>query len=110
MHISVIINPPSPEAVESLRRAVERLRAEGHTVHPRVTFESGDAHRFAWKSAEYGADLVVAAGGDGTINEVVNGLLEWAEEHEGEQQEASVRENLRSRRAQPSCSAATAPR
>jgi diacylglycerol kinase (ATP) len=77
VQISVIINPPSPEAVESLRAGVERLRAEGHTVHPRVTFEGGDAHRFAWKSAEYGADLVVACGGDGTINEVVNGLYDW---------------------------------
>jgi diacylglycerol kinase (ATP) len=80
VQISIIINPPSPEAVESLRRGVERLRAEGHTVHPRVTFETDDAHRFAWKSAEYGADLVVAAGGDGTINEVVNGLYDWIDE------------------------------
>ncbi len=83
MQISLIINPSSPEAVESLRRGVERLRAEGHTVHPRVTFEGGDAHRFAWKSAEYGSDLVVAAGGDGTINEVVNGLFDWMEERDG---------------------------
>ncbi len=82
MHISVIINPPSPEAVEALRTAVEQLREEGHTVHPRVTFESGDAHRFAWKSAEYGSDLVVACGGDGTINEVVNGLYDWIEERD----------------------------
>jgi diacylglycerol kinase (ATP) len=84
VQISIIINPPSPEAVESLRLAVERLRGEGHTVHPRVTFEQGDAHRFAWKSAEYDADMVVAAGGDGTINEVVNGLYDWIEERDGE--------------------------
>lgn len=82
MQISVIINPSSAEAVEALRTAVERLREQGHTVHPRVTFESDDAHRFAWKSAEYGADLVVACGGDGTINEVVNGLYDWIEEHD----------------------------
>ena len=84
MHVSVIINPPSIEAVEAMRAAIEKLRDAGHTVHPRLTFEGGDASRFAWKAAEHGADLVVAAGGDGTINEVVNGLLEWAEEHEGE--------------------------
>jgi diacylglycerol kinase (ATP) len=77
VNLSLIINPPSPEAVEALRRGVEALRGEGHVVHPRVTFEGGDAHRFAWKSAELGSDLVVAAGGDGTINEVVNGLLDW---------------------------------
>jgi diacylglycerol kinase (ATP) len=82
VQISVIINPPSPDAVEALRTAVEQLRGEGHTVHPRVTFEAGDAHRFAWKSAEYGADLVVACGGDGTINEVVNGLYDWIGERE----------------------------
>lgn len=93
MHISVIINPPSAEAVEALRTAVERLREEGHTVHPRVTFEGGDAHRFAWKSAEYGADLVVACGGDGTINEVVNGLYDWIEERaaDGDQKPALPR-------------------
>lgn len=78
MNLSLIINPPSPDAVEALRRGVLRLRAAGHVVHPRATFEAGDAHRFAWKSAEHGADLVVAAGGDGTINEVVNGLYDWA--------------------------------
>ncbi|HEU0012032.1 MAG TPA: YegS/Rv2252/BmrU family lipid kinase [Longimicrobium sp.] len=83
MQISVIINPPSFDAVESLRAGVSRLRRQGHTVHPRVTFESEDAHRFAWKSAEYGADLVVAAGGDGTINEVANGLLDWIEDNPG---------------------------
>jgi len=83
VHVSIIINPPSIEGVEAMRAAIEKLREAGHTVHPRLTFEGGDASRFAWKSAERGADLVVAAGGDGTINEVVNGLLEWAEEHEG---------------------------
>ena len=80
MQISVIINPPSLDAVEALRSGIEKLREAGHVVHPRITFESGDAWRFAWKSAESGADLVVAAGGDGTINEVVNGLYEWAGE------------------------------
>lgn len=81
MHISVIINPPSLEAVEALRAGITRLREAGHTVHPRITFEADDAHRFAWKSAEHGADLVIAAGGDGTINEVVNGLCDWVEGH-----------------------------
>jgi lipid kinase YegS len=84
VHISVIINPRAPEAVDAIRAGVLKLREAGHTVHPRATFESGDAHRFAWKSAEYGADLVVAAGGDGTINEVVNGLYDWIEEQPGD--------------------------
>jgi lipid kinase YegS len=83
VHVSIILNPPSIEAVEAIRACIEKLREAGHTVHPRLTFEGGDASRFAWKAADRGADLVVAAGGDGTINEVVNGLYEWADEHEG---------------------------
>jgi diacylglycerol kinase (ATP) len=77
VNVALIINPPSPEAVEAIRRGVARLREAGSVVHPRMTFEQGDAHRFAWKAAETGVDLLVVAGGDGTINEVVNGLQDW---------------------------------
>src|SRR5690606_12081190 len=43
-------------------------------VHPRITFEEGDARRFARDAAADGCDLVIAAGGDGTVNEAANGL------------------------------------
>jgi lipid kinase YegS len=39
-----------------------------------VTWESGDATVFAREAAASGVDAVIAAGGDGTVNEVVNGL------------------------------------
>ncbi|MBD0320647.1 MAG: YegS/Rv2252/BmrU family lipid kinase [Gemmatimonadetes bacterium] len=79
MHLEIVINPSNPAAVDSLRAGIALLREEGHTVHPHLTFEGGDARRFAREAAERGAELVVAAGGDGTINEVVNGLNDWAE-------------------------------
>lgn len=80
MQISLILNTPSTDVTGTLREAVRRLREAGHTVIPRLTFEEGDARAFARAGAETGAALVVAGGGDGTINEVVNGILDWADE------------------------------
>ncbi len=60
----------SPE----LRHMVGWVRAHGHDVDVRVTWESGDARRMARAAALDGVDAVVAAGGDGTLNEVLNGL------------------------------------
>jgi diacylglycerol kinase (ATP) len=73
MRITLIVNA-EPGEVEVLRREVDRLRAEGHQVSPRLTFEGGDARWMAREAAARGAEVVVAAGGDGTLNEVVNGL------------------------------------
>ena len=80
LKISLIVRPPGDESVvEELRGLVKSLRAAGHHVSPRMTFEARDAVRFARAAAHRKYDLVLAAGGDGTINEVVNGLArsEW---------------------------------
>lgn len=58
----------------ALRHVVEWVRAQGHVVIPRVTWETGDAERFAREGAHEGVSVVIAAGGDGTVNEVANGL------------------------------------
>ena len=57
-----------------LREVVEWMREKGHIVRPRVTWEPGDGAMFARESLEAGADTIVAVGGDGTVNEVLNGL------------------------------------
>jgi diacylglycerol kinase (ATP) len=77
VRIGLIIRPREgmPELGE-LREWVSGLRARGHEVWPRLTFESGDGRREAGTLARAGVELLVAAGGDGTVNEVVNGLLE----------------------------------
>lgn len=75
MKIEFIINTADPDALSRLRREVRRLREESHLVQARITFEAGDGSRFASEAVGVGADLVIAAGGDGTLNEVVNGLL-----------------------------------
>jgi lipid kinase YegS len=59
---------------EALRTALVRQRAAGHSIKVRATREKGDARRFAAEAGK--ADLLIAAGGDGTLNEVVHGLMD----------------------------------
>lgn len=75
MRIEIVINSDSAEVLEALRQGIGELREQGHAVRPHLTFEGGDAEHFAYAAAERGAELIVAAGGDGTVNEVVNGML-----------------------------------
>ena len=67
----------------ALRALVARLREAGHSVRPSLTFEGGDACRMAREAAEAGCELVIAAGGDGTINEAVNGIHDFLEAGRG---------------------------
>ena len=70
--VRVILNGKTA-ANDALKVAVGRQRKAGHRIDVRVTWEKGDAKRFV---AEAGmVDLVIAAGGDGTLNEVVHGLM-----------------------------------
>jgi len=57
-----------------LRAAVARHRAAGHRIEVRVTWEKGDARRFVSEAGKL--DLLIAVGGDGTLNEVVHGLMD----------------------------------
>src|SRR5689334_10641615 len=61
---------------DDVRRAIRAVRDEGFGVDVRVTWEGGDASRFASDAALAGYETVVAGGGDGTVNEVVEGLIE----------------------------------
>jgi lipid kinase YegS len=58
---------------DALRNAVVQQRAVGHRIKVRVTKKKGDARRFLAEAGE--ADLLIVAGGDGTLNEVVHGLM-----------------------------------
>ena len=59
----------------ALRAAVEELRAEGHALELQPTAAPGDAARLAERARAEGVETVVAVGGDGTLNEVINGLF-----------------------------------
>lgn len=62
----------------ALREAVEEQRKAGQHITVRSTWEGGDAAEFAAQAAEMGVTRVIACGGDGTVNEVVNGLMRLA--------------------------------
>jgi diacylglycerol kinase (ATP) len=51
------------------------LNANGQSYSAYLTREQGDGARLAVKAVEEGAELVVAVGGDGTIREVLNGIV-----------------------------------
>lgn len=73
--LRIILNGKK-SAAPLIREAVEAVRKRGHRVDVRVTWEGGDAARLAQEALSERADVIVAAGGDGTVNEVANGICE----------------------------------
>lgn len=72
----VICNPQAAGGSyrRDLPRILEALGALGFSVDQRDTSASGDAVTHAREAVAEGVDLVCAVGGDGTVNETINGL------------------------------------
>jgi len=73
----VIVNPASGNGKTGRRwpGLDARMRAEGGEFDVEFTLEPGHAARLARQAAGNGARTILVVGGDGTLNEVVNGLL-----------------------------------
>lgn len=75
MRIKLIANPVSGgNARPRVQAAVESLYSLGAEVDLYFTAARGDARAAAEQARLQGYDRIVAAGGDGTLNEVVNGV------------------------------------
>lgn len=73
----VVVNPAAGggRAGREWPRLAGELRSAGLRFDERLTERPGDATAIAAQATAEGRRQVVAAGGDGTVNEVVNGLL-----------------------------------
>ncbi|WLV25315.1 diacylglycerol kinase [Aciduricibacillus chroicocephali] len=72
----IIYNPTSGREVfkKELANVLQSFEQAGYETSAHATTCEGDAIEAASKAVENGFDVVVAAGGDGTINEVINGI------------------------------------
>lgn len=74
----IIYNPTSGREAfrKHLPDVLEILEIAGYETSTHATTGAGDAIKAARTAVERRYDIVIAAGGDGTINEVVNGIAE----------------------------------
>jgi diacylglycerol kinase (ATP) len=71
----IILNPAAGKAARDLEDVVARLeRVPNGEI--RISNKPGSAQRFTSAALRKGCDLIIAAGGDGTLNEVINGVGE----------------------------------
>ncbi len=76
----LIYNPTAGpwKMTRALKRLAASLNHGRWSVELVETDQSGDAMSYAHQAARSGHDIVLVAGGDGTINEVVNGVCNTA--------------------------------
>jgi len=73
----LIYNPAAGKGAAQKNYPKVQAALSQHGLEYDVAFTEGPGHglELARQSAEAGYDLVIAAGGDGTVNEVINGLM-----------------------------------
>ncbi|MCG3086391.1 diacylglycerol kinase [Sporosarcina cyprini] len=75
----IIYNPTAGREVfrKHLAEVLERLEQAGYETSAHATTCEGDATEAAKHAVERGFDLIIASGGDGTLNEVVAGVSSY---------------------------------
>lgn len=80
MKAMIILNPSSgkEKAADYTEKIEEHLRDRYEEIDIRRTEKEGDAAAFATEACIALYDAIIAMGGDGTVNEAINGLAEKA--------------------------------
>jgi YegS/Rv2252/BmrU family lipid kinase len=74
--IDIINNPTARRSsIDKVRRAAAYLQKKGFETKLLFTERRGHAEELAREAAAKKPHLIIAAGGDGTINEVINGMV-----------------------------------
>lgn len=73
MKVRIILNGKKA-GLNEVRSAITLLRKELPSIEVRVTYEHGDGERFVNEASIDGIQRIVSAGGDGTLNEIINAM------------------------------------
>ncbi|HEV2124685.1 MAG TPA: diacylglycerol kinase family protein [Chloroflexota bacterium] len=74
LRVVLLVNPTAGMRPASIQLLEAELRSRGADVETATTTRAGEGTIIAQQAAEAGADVVLVCGGDGTLNEAVNGL------------------------------------
>jgi diacylglycerol kinase (ATP) len=72
--IAIIANRKHKKAVH-LKDKLIKLLPNTYKIYDKLTDRCGHARDLAFEAINENADIVIAAGGDGTLNEVINGIM-----------------------------------
>lgn len=78
---ALVINPRAGQNLAKMSEILAILAAAGWKTEIAIKEYGGHAMTLARKAAEQGTDLVIAYGGDGTVNQVINGVLSAQNQH-----------------------------
>ncbi|TMF46188.1 MAG: hypothetical protein E6I32_11960, partial [Chloroflexi bacterium] len=73
--VRLIINPRAGHNFTRISEVLAVFSAAGWRTDMAVKLYGGHTMELATRTAEEGYDLVIAYGGDGTVNQVVNGVM-----------------------------------
>ncbi len=90
LNAAIVVNPASANGTTGKRwpEMAEVIRREGISFEHRFTESPGHATEIARQFLKDGHDLIIAVGGDGTTNEVINGFFDH--DHKMVRPEAAV--------------------